>query len=34
MPGSDTAPSAMSAKNAADDKLPIAAYTFKELTGD
>jgi Protein of unknown function (DUF1236) len=34
MPGSDTVPSAMSAKNAADDKLPIAAYTFKELTGD
>jgi hypothetical protein len=24
----------MSAKNAADDKLPTSAYTFKELTGD
>jgi hypothetical protein len=34
MPGSDTVPSAMSAKNAADDKLPTLAYTFKGLTGD
>jgi len=34
MPGSDTVPSMISAKNAADDKLPTAAYTFKELTGD
>jgi hypothetical protein len=33
-PGSDTVPSTMSEKNAADDKLPILAYTFKTLTPD
>jgi hypothetical protein len=32
--GSDTVPSALSAKNAADDKLPIVAYTFKGLIDD
>lgn len=34
MPGSDTVPSALSAKNAADDKLPIVAYIFKGLADD
>lgn len=28
----DTAPAKFSAQNSADDKLPVAAYTFKELT--
>ena len=32
MPGSDTVPSTLSEKHAADDKLIIAAYTFKNLT--
>jgi hypothetical protein len=34
MPDSDAVPSTLSAKNAADDKLPILAYTFKQLTDD
>ena len=34
MPGSDTEPSTLSAKNAADDKLPTLAYTFKNLSAD
>jgi hypothetical protein len=34
MPGSDTVPSTISAKNAADDKLITAAYTFKNLTDE
>jgi uncharacterized protein DUF1236 len=34
MPGSDAVPSTLSAKNAADDKLPTLAYTFKQLTDD
>jgi hypothetical protein len=33
-PGSDTVPSTMSEKNAADDKLPLLAFTFKTLTPD
>jgi hypothetical protein len=32
MPNSDTVPSTMSEKNAADDKLITVAYTFKHLT--
>ena len=32
MPGSDTVPSTLSEKHAADDKLIIAAYTFKNFT--
>jgi uncharacterized protein DUF1236 len=32
MPGSDTVPSTISEKNAADDKLITTAYTFKNLT--
>ena len=34
MPGSDTVPSTISEKNAADDKLVTAAYTFKNLTDE
>jgi hypothetical protein len=34
MPGSDTVPSTLSEKNAADDKLIIIAYTFKNLTDE
>jgi Protein of unknown function (DUF1236) len=34
MPDSDTVPSTISAKNAADDKLITIAYTFKNLTDD
>jgi hypothetical protein len=34
MPDSDAAPSTLSAKNAADDKLITAAYTFKALTDE
>jgi Protein of unknown function (DUF1236) len=34
MPDSDTVPSTMSAKNAADDKLIIIAYTLKNLTDE
>jgi hypothetical protein len=34
MPGSETVPSSMSEKNAADDKLITTAYTFKNLTDD
>lgn len=34
MPGSDTVPSTLSAKNAADDKLITAAYTFKSLNDE
>src|SRR4051812_5710604 len=34
MPGSDTVPSTMSEKNAADDKLITVAYTFKNLTDE
>ena len=34
MPGSSTIPSTISEKNAADDKLIIVAYTFKNLTAD
>ncbi len=34
MPGSDTVPSTLSEKNAADDKLITIAYTFKTLTGE
>jgi hypothetical protein len=34
MPDSDTVPSTISPKNAADDKLIIIAYTFKNLTGE
>jgi hypothetical protein len=34
MAGSDTVPSTMSAEHAADDKLNITAYTFKNLTSD
>jgi hypothetical protein len=34
MPGSDTVPSTLSEKNAADDKLLIIAYTFKNLTDE
>jgi hypothetical protein len=34
MPGSDTVPSGLSAKNAADDRLPTVAYTFKDLPDD
>jgi hypothetical protein len=34
MPGSDTVPSTISEKNAADDMLSITAYTFKNLTED
>jgi hypothetical protein len=34
MPGSDTVPSTMSEKNAADDRLITLAYTFKYLTDE
>ncbi|MEA2906051.1 MAG: hypothetical protein QOI12_3438 [Alphaproteobacteria bacterium] len=34
MPGSDTVPSTISAKNAEDDKLITTAYTFKSLTDE
>jgi hypothetical protein len=34
MPGSDTVPSTLSEKNAADDKLITVAYTFKNLTDE
>ena len=34
MPGSDTVPSTLSEKNAADDKLITIAYTFKNLTDE
>jgi hypothetical protein len=34
MPGSDTVPSTISQKNAADDKLITVAYTFKNLTDE
>jgi hypothetical protein len=34
MPGSDTVPSTMSEKNAADDRLITLAYTFKFLTDE
>jgi hypothetical protein len=34
MPGSDAVPSTLSAKNAADDKLMIVAYTFKQLSDE
>ena len=34
MPGSDTVPSTLSEKNAADDKLITIAYTFKTLTDE
>jgi Protein of unknown function (DUF1236) len=34
MPGSDTVPSTISEKNAADDKLITTAYTFKNLTDE
>jgi len=34
MPGSDTIPSTMSEKTAADDKLVTFAYTFKDLTSE
>jgi len=34
MPGSDTVPSRLSEKNAADDKLITVAYTFKNLTDE
>ncbi len=34
MPGSDAVPSTISEKNAADDKLITAAYTFKNLTDE
>ena len=34
MPGSDTVPSRLSEKNAADDKLITIAYTFKTLTDE
>jgi hypothetical protein len=34
MPGSDTVPSKLSEKNAADDKLITVAYTFKNLTDE
>lgn len=34
MPGSDAVPSRLSEKNAADDKLPTVAYTFKDLSAD
>jgi hypothetical protein len=34
MPGSQTVPSTISKENAAADKQPIAAYTFKMLTAD
>lgn len=34
MPGSDTIPSTISERHAADDKLPILAYTFKNLTAE
>jgi hypothetical protein len=34
MPGSDAVPSRLSEKNAADDKLPVLAYTFKDLSTD
>src|SRR5712691_1020697 len=34
MPGSDTVPSTLSEKNAADDKLITIAYTFKNLADE
>ena len=34
MPGSDTVPSTLSEKNAADDKLITVAWTFKNLTDE
>jgi hypothetical protein len=34
MPGSDTVPSTLSEKNAADDKLITVAYTFKNLSDE
>lgn len=34
MPGSDAVPSTLSAKNAADDKLMITAYTLMQLTDE
>ena len=34
MPGSETVPSTISEKNAADDKLITTAYTFKNLTDE
>ncbi len=34
MPGSDTVPSTLSAKNAADDKLSTTAWTFGPLTDE
>ncbi len=34
MPGSDTVPSTMSEQHAADDKLIILAYTFKNLSDE
>jgi hypothetical protein len=34
MPGSDTVPSTLSEKNAADDKLITVAYTFKNLNDE
>jgi hypothetical protein len=34
MRGGQALPSTLSAENAANDKLPIAAYTFKGLTDD
>src|SRR3954462_5016979 len=34
MSGSDTVPSTLSEKNAADDKLITVAYTFKNLTDE
>ncbi len=34
MPGSDTVPSMLSEKNAADDKLITLAYTFKNLSDE